>query len=802
MNKWIIRIIILIAISLPIYTGYKLNEHLHNTIIESKEVEAIHMASHIIHDIDQKNHIGHNHTENNNIHSVHLKEDVDLDLNDPRLHENINWVVSDLRIDLFRVLDNDGNVIYSSNIEEIGTIDKCETTVESGTNKKVVSTVIEKGHYSSDGNLMVNTVVETHIPILFKNDNGEIELVGLFEIYNNISDVDHHLDQAVLISGLIVIGPFLLIGLFIYSAVETKKINELLRIKNIKVKESEEKFRLVTQSTHDAIVSIDDAGKIIFWNNGATKVFGYTEEEAMRTTFMALLPEEYVGGYVQVCEEAIKIEKSFFVVDEKDIELYGKRKNNEEFPMQVTLTIWPFKERKVYSAIIKDITERRKFEDRLRFQANYDKLTGLPNRNMIDDRLQQAEMAAKRNGTKAAILFIDLDRFKYVNDTFGHEAGDELLKQVARRLETCVREVDTVARLGGDEFLVILSDVKQPIAVRKIAKKIITQLSTPFNLKLESKAPESYCNLNQEVLISGSIGVSFFPDDGVTKDDLMKKADAAMYQAKKEGKNNYKYYTSDLDNENNTKLKIEKELRTALQNDEFYMVYQPIICLSSAKIVGVETLLRWNNPNLGNIPPDIFIPIAEEIGMMPKLGDWIFLNSCKEMGSVCNDDSDLYVSINVSVSQLENPDFPKIVNKIIKETEFPAELIQLEITESMMMEDIEKAINIMTRLTKIGVTVAIDDFGTGYSSLSYLKKIKASTLKIDKSFIDEVPKDPEDVAIVKAIIKMAQSLNLKIIAEGVENKDQVKFLKKLNCDKGQGYHYHKPMSILELEKII
>ena len=556
--------------------------------------------------------------------------------------------------------------------------------------------------------------------------------------------------------------------------------------------ESEEKFRLVTQSTHDAIMGVDEDGNISFWNNGARNMFGYTEEEIKGSTFLSLLPEEYINGYTHACDEAIKVENSFFVIDEKDIELYGRRKNGEEFPMQVTLTIWPFKEKKIYSAIIKDITERKKFENRLLYQANYDKLTSLPNRNMIDDRLHQAELSARRSESKVSVLFVDLDRFKYVNDTYGHDAGDDLLKQASRRLESCVREVDTVARLGGDEFLIILSDVKEPISVKKIANKVLTQLGTPFKLQ----------GISQEVTISGSVGVSFYPDDGISKDELMKKADAAMYLAKQNGKNNYKFYTSDLDDENSTKLKIEKELRNALKNNEFSLNYQPIICMNDKTIVGAEALLRWDNPTLGRVSPAVFIPIVEEIGLMPTLGNWIFMTSCKEVGSIRNDESNLYLSINASVAQIENLEFTEIVSKIIEDTEFPPELIQLEITESMIMKNVGRTITVLSNLSQMGITIAIDDFGTGHSSLSNLKKIKANTLKIDKSFIDNVPQDQEEVAIVKAIIKMAQSLNLKIIAEGIEEEKQAKFLKKLNCDRGQGYLFYKPMPIGDLDKII
>ena len=924
MKKWIVGLIIIIAMIYPLYIVYHINENFHKTILEIKEIEAIDLSSHMIHNMDQSKHIGHQHTINKKIHLVHTKEDINFELTDPKFHQILRENISDLRISNTIVVNLDGEVIYSVNeLYEHYDFKDSKEFRSAIKNQKPVTKIIHGDsvfYNGEDHHTRTENLVKSYVPILYKDKFEKVTTMGLMVIAFDISIMNDDFEDITKESFMILLGPIFIIIIMGYYSFERQKINLVLKKsennlleaqkiakignwewtinpdnivwtkenhnifevdineyvtyelfisivhpddrkliemevkkalskeidnyivehriitnnksikwiretgkvifdeynkplkmvgtsqditiykeKQLTLQESEEKFRLVTQSTHDAIVGIDDSGCIMFWNRGATKVFGYPEAEVTGMNFMALLPEEYIGGYNAACTEAIKVENSFFVVDEKDIELYGQRRDGKEFPMQVTLTIWPFKKKKIYSAIIKDITERKKFENKLLYQANYDKLTGLPNRNMIDDRLHQAEITARRNNSKAAVLFVDLDRFKYVNDIYGHDAGDELLKQVAQRLEGCVREIDTVVRLGGDEFLIILNDVKKPVAVRSVAKKVITQLSSKFNLKVENQDPNIYYNLDQDVMISGSVGIAFYPDDGISKDELMKKADAAMYQAKEAGKNNYKFYTSELDDENNAKLKIEKELRTALQNDEFHIVYQPIICLSDERIIGVEALLRWENPILGNVPPNIFIPIAEEIGLMPKLGDWIFVTSCKEMQSL---NSDLYISINVSVAQLENPNFPKIASRVIQETGFPPELIQLEITETMMMKNIEKTIRIMNSLTKIGITVAIDDFGTGHSSLSYLKRIKACTLKIDKTFIDEVPNETDDVAIVKAIIKMAQSLNLKIIAEGIEKKEQVKFLKKLNCDRGQGYYYYKPMLISNLEKVV
>ena len=807
-KTWTLKLIILLAIIYPLYIVWNINEDFHKTILQSKEVEAIDLVSHMIHNMDQSKHIGHNHTENKNIHLVHKKEDIDgFKLTDSKFHDILNHNTSDLRISNVALVDMNGDVIYNVNGNSHDSFKKSKQFHRAIKEQRAITKMVHgsnlpyfsffEGHDVSDETHhgSAESIVETYVPILYKDDNtSKVEATGLIEITFDISIMNDDFRSITIKSILILLGPIFIIMIMIYYSFERRNSYSILEKKNQALAESEEKFRLVTQSTHDAIVGIDELGQVIFWNPGAATIFGYKEEEIMGGSFLSLLPEAYIGGYSQVCDKAISVSDSFFVVDDKDIELYGQRMDGTEFPMQVTLTIWPFEKKKIYSAIIKDITERKKFQNKLLYQANYDKLTGLPNRNLIDDRIKQAEITARRNNTKAAIMFIDLDRFKYVNDTFGHDAGDDLLKQVSERLLSCVREADTVARLGGDEFLVILSDVKKPISVRLIANKILGQLSSKFIIGCKKVC--------QEVNISCSVGIAFYPDDGTSKDDLLKKADAAMYQAKSAGKNNYKFYTSELDSENNTKLQIEKELRTALENNEFYMNYQPIMCMKDETIAGVETLLRWKNPTLGTVPPDVFIPIVEEIGMMPDLGDWIFKTSCSEMNSIVNDESELYLSINVSVAQLENPNFPKLINNIIKETGFPSELIQLEITETMMMKNIEKSIEIMTKLTNTGVTVAIDDFGTGYSSLSYLKKIKASTLKIDKSFINDVPIDEEDVAIVRAITRMSQSLNLKIVAEGIENKEQAEFLKALKCDRGQGYLYYKPMLISELEKII
>jgi diguanylate cyclase (GGDEF)-like protein len=420
-------------------------------------------------------------------------------------------------------------------------------------------------------------------------------------------------------------------------------------------------------------------------------------------------------------------------------------------------------------------------QQEIKHQAYHDMLTGLPNRLLFFDRLEQAIAQAKRTEQNTALLFIDLDRFKPINDTLGHSAGDSLLKAVADRLKGCTRDSDTVSRLGGDEFTVILTNIKGENHVAKVSQKIIDTLSAPFLLQ------------GNEVFITPSIGISLFPLDGETAEQLVVHADIAMYQAKGQG-NQYQFFTADMNAPSFERLRMENNLRRALEREEFVVYYQPMIDIKTAQVIGVEALIRWNHHEKGHIQPAEFICIAEETGLIVPIGDWVLRTAClqnknwQKIGL-----PPLRLSVNLSTRHFLKRDLAVKVENILLETGLEPYYLELEITENSLMENIEASMATLERLREIGLYIAIDDFGSGYSSLSYLRQLPANTLKIDRSFLQGVPVDSRDSSIVESIIALGHSLNMKVIAEGVERLEQLEFLEKTGCDKGQGYYFGKPM---------
>jgi len=423
--------------------------------------------------------------------------------------------------------------------------------------------------------------------------------------------------------------------------------------------------------------------------------------------------------------------------------------------------------------------------------AHYDQLTGLPNRLLFNDRLSHACAHANRNESLGALFFIDLDKFKNINDTHGHPIGDRVLKTVSIRLTECLRSTDTVARLCGDEFTVILEDIPNISVVRQVAEKILESLTQAIHID------------NIKLIISASIGISLFPfqfDDN--EDTLVKKADAAMYYAKARGRNNFQFYSAEMNAAIYERIRIENNLRYALERDEFKLHYQPQVELSSGKIIGVEVLIRWQHPEMGWISPADFIPIAEDNGMILAIGERVLREACKQ-GKRWQDMGlpSIKIAVNLSARQIRS-DLPDLVSSILDETGLEPGCLELELTENILLENIEETICILAELNKLGIESSIDDFGTGYSSLSYLQRLPISTLKIDRSFLIDI-QDKHDISpIITTIIGMAHNLNLKVIAEGMETCDQLEFLRLYNCDQAQGYYFSRPCSPDDLESIL
>jgi diguanylate cyclase (GGDEF)-like protein len=444
-------------------------------------------------------------------------------------------------------------------------------------------------------------------------------------------------------------------------------------------------------------------------------------------------------------------------------------------------------------------------EERLRYLAYYDPLTGLPNRQYFKEQLEAFLGLAKRGQYHVAILFIDLDRFKRINDTLGHSYGDKLLVQVAKRIQANLRQSDMVirqdnvtsvpevARLGGDEFTIFLSNVVSVDAVTQVAQRLLTGLSQPIQL-------EQY-----EVVVTPSIGISFYPNDGETVDTLLKNADAAMYFAKDSGRGCFKFYSESLNSRALDRLKIEESLRDALKDDDFELYYQPQVKLDDNSIRNAEALIRWQHKELGMVSPGEFIPIAEESGFIVEIGKWVLRAACTQAKIWLDTlDHPIKVAVNISARQFKSASFTDDVAQVLKDTQLPAELLELELTESVVMNNVQENIVRLHALKSMGVSLSVDDFGTGYSSLSYLKRFPIDTLKIDRSFIMDIASDENDAAIVAAILALAKSLNLDVVAEGVETESQLQILENMQPDKNmliQGYYFHRPMPANDCAKV-
>jgi diguanylate cyclase (GGDEF)-like protein len=433
--------------------------------------------------------------------------------------------------------------------------------------------------------------------------------------------------------------------------------------------------------------------------------------------------------------------------------------------------------------VARDITERKLAEDTINFQAYHDLLTNLPNRALLRDRLSLAISQAKREDEMLAVMFLDLDRFKNINDSLGHVVGDELLQQVSTRLKSCVREGDTLARFGGDEFTLLLPKITRGKEdVSSIAEKINDVLKDPFVID------------NNELYVSASIGISIYPRDGTNMDLLIKHADIAMYHVKDTGKNNYKFYSDDMTTPYFQNLSLETGIHKALDNDEFHLMYQPQINLKTGEIVGVEALLRWDHPEHGMITPAEFVPFAEETGMIVEIGHWVLRNACAELRRWRDAGlPEIRMSINMSARQLAEKAIVKHISNILKDYGIPGHCLEIEITENTIMSDMDSVIQKLKALSKKGVFIAIDDFGTGYSSLSYLHKLPIHTLKIDRAFIKEVNMQHSGNSIINTIVAMARGLNLNVIAEGVETQQQLEYLQEIECSEAQGFLFGKPL---------
>jgi len=543
---------------------------------------------------------------------------------------------------------------------------------------------------------------------------------------------------------------------------------------------SEEKFRQLSAVSPVGIFQVDLEHKITYVNNRWSQITGMEQPSASLENWLSRIR-------IQDRRRALKAWSALMQHHQDFVVEVGFEKGEDITWSIIEASVLHDGKGEVYGYMgaISDITDLKNAQLQMETLAFFDPLTGLSNRRLFIDRLEKAVSESRRRNTLIALLFIDLDQFKRINDSLGHEAGDQLLVEIARRLETSVRESDTVSRIGGDEFTVLLSDIDSSNGVRHICEKILTRLGTPIAIN------------NQEVITTVSIGITLGPSDGDSGSILMRNADMAMYQAKAMGRNNYQFFSQDMNKEMMGYLEIEKNLRDSIKaQDEFVIFYQPKTNLSDGEFIGAEALIRWLPKGKDMISPDRFIPIAEESGLIVPIGKWVLRESCMQVKRLI--DSGLWpghakVAVNLSARQFSDPELIHHIQETLQITGCPVDILELEITESTLMGDVESAILTMRHIKEMGISIAIDDFGTGYSSLSYLKRFPIDVLKVDRSFVMDIPKDRNDMEITAAVIAMAHKLHLKVVAEGIETQAQLDFLKDNHCEYGQGYYIAKPM---------
>ncbi|WP_367848403.1 putative bifunctional diguanylate cyclase/phosphodiesterase [Rhodoferax sp. WC2427] len=581
------------------------------------------------------------------------------------------------------------------------------------------------------------------------------------------------------------VGHLYKIGAYLYLFHAT--FNESLRRPLDRLQMQHMREKLVLSAAPDGILWVDGAGRILLANQAMAQLSGYRSEELVGQNVDIFLPAHLRARHAESM-------RGYFMAPHPramgQMNLKLMRRDGTMLPVDISLGHWKDHGADHAIAYIRDLTERKKFEESLRHQATHDELTGLPNRWLFRLQLDQALVRAGRIGQRVAVLFLDLDYFKTINDSFGHAAGDVLLVQVGVRMRSVLRNNDTLARLGGDEFAIFLADLTEVDEAVTVANKLLVALQA------------AYCLQDQVVYSGGSLGLAFYPDDALDSDNLLRYADLAMYQAKHAGRGTYACYSQEMDRRVHEDMQLHTRLKEAMAQGALELHYQPQVDILSGAIAGAEALLRWQDPVLGPVSPVTFIPVAEATGLILPLSDWVLETACSQIAAWCLAGTPLRVAVNVSAQQFRQRDLPEKVRSVLQRTGAPAHLLDIEITESMAMSRPEQAREQLEALVALGCSVALDDFGTGYSSLAYLKALPVSKLKIDKSFMDGIPHDSNDVTISRAIIALAKSLGLTLVAEGVETHAQLDFLRAYGCEAYQGWLFAKAMPASALSALL
>ena len=551
------------------------------------------------------------------------------------------------------------------------------------------------------------------------------------------------------------------------------------------------KLEAFFESSIDAVVQMDFDGYITGWNQQAEKIFGWSAEEILDQTIeQTIIPERYRDAHNKGMKKFLKTGETSVL--NTLIEIHALHRDGYEFPVELSVSVIDSADLQEFNAYIRDISERKHAETVIWNQANFDSLTSLPNRNLFLQKLEHEIRSCDRSNLSLALLYIDLDRFKDVNDTLGHDMGDLLLIEISSRLKKTLREIDTVSRLSGDEFTVILGQIDDPLSVQPLCQQLLDELARPYQFD------------NEKVFLTASIGVTFYPQDSKDIDVLQRNGDQAMYAAKGNGRNSFHFFTPELQERAVRKRNMIKDLREAMQQQQFEIYYQPIIDLKTQGLTKAEALLRWHHPESGKVSPSVFIPIAEETGLIADIGNWVFY-SAVEQANRWRDQFDIDFQVSINTSPLQWIDEAAAMNQWfshLQQIGISGQAITVEITEGLLMDANDKITNRLLDFRDAEVQVSIDDFGTGYSSLSYLKQFDISYLKIDQTFVRNLDHDQNDLALCEAIIVMAHKLGIKVIAEGVETETQNQLLKDFGCDYGQGFLYSRPVVAGDFEALL
>jgi polar amino acid transport system substrate-binding protein len=591
---------------------------------------------------------------------------------------------------------------------------------------------------------------------------------------------------------IIIIVAFLLIGTIIALIIHIASLKNKISKAYAELEKNNELLKVTMLSIGEAIISTDEKGSVTFSNYEARNMFSTSEEQFINKNFNDILQSFRNEDGNSSNLSLSKVLKDGTKLNIENASILSSKDGKEYF---ISGNISPVKNEldQIIGTvgIFKDITELKRNEKKIYNMEYFDRITGLPNKTLFFDRLKVALNGAKRNCVRLAIIVIDLDNFKTINDTLGHFFGDRILKQIAENIKGLVREADTVARFGGDEFIILQPGLKDITDVTKVADRILEKFRSPWVLE------------GREYYITASVGISVYPNDGQDENILVRNADIAMSRAKETGKNNYELFMESMNKKIIEKLDLESDLRHAIEKEEFVLFYQPQIAIATGEIIGVEALIRWNREGVGLVPPMEFIPVAEESSLIIPLGEWVLRTACKQnVEWIRSGIKPILIAVNLSAKQFQQRNLVEMIERVLEETGMDPNLLELEITESTAMLDIDFTIEVLRKLRSKGIRISLDDFGTGYSSLNYLKILPIDSLKIDKSFVHDIATSPSEDAIAKSLISLAHKLNLLVVAEGVETKEQLKLLKNHMCDKVQGYLLSKPIPPNEAETLL